>query len=162
MAQETEQKKTDKEALLETQKLLEGEFEKVQEELKKAAELNEELEEKQELPEMQSLEKQVQQEMRESLEQLQNKKSKKSAESQKNAAQKMEEMSQKLQSSMQQSEADSNAEDMTTLRQILENLITLSLDQESLLSDITETKESSPMYVRHMQQQKKLQNMLRL
>ena len=126
--------------------------------MKKADELNEELEEKQELPEMQSLEEQIQQEMQESLEQLQKNKSKKSAESQKNAAQKMEEMSQKLQSSMQQSEADSNAEDMTTLRQILENLITLSLDQESLLSDIAETKESSPMYVTHMQQQKKLQN----
>ena len=157
LAQETEQK-TDKEALLEAQKQLEEEFEKVQEELKKAAELNEELEEKQELPEMQSLEEQIQQEMQESLEQLQKNKSKKSAESQKNAAQKMEEMSQKLQSSMQQSEADSNAEDMTTLRQILENLITLSLDQELLLSDIAETKESSPMYVTHMQQQKKLQN----
>lgn len=158
LAEETDQNKTDKEALLEAQKQLEEEFEKVQEELNKAAELNEELEEKQELPEMQSLEEQVQQEMQESLEQLQKNKSKKSAESQKNAAQKMEEMSQKLQSSMQQSEADSNAEDMTTLRQILENLITLSLDQESLLSDIAETKESSPMYVRHMQQQKKLQN----
>ena len=55
-------------------------------------------------------------------------------------------MSQKLQSSMQKSEADSNAEDMTTLRQILENLITLSLDQNRS-PDIAETKESSPMYV---------------
>ena len=70
----------------------------------------------------------------------------------------MEEMSQKLQSSMQQSELNSAAVDMATLRQILENLITLSLDQESLLTNITETNINSPQYTHYMQLQKKLQN----
>ena len=71
---------------------------------------------------------------------------KKSSQSQKNAAQKMEEMSQKLQSSMQQSESDSASEDMATLRQILENLIALSLDQEKIITKINETNINSPQY----------------
>ena len=63
---------------------------------------------------------------------------KKSSQSQKDAAQKMGEMSQMLQSSMQQSESDSASEDMATLRQILENL-TLSLDQEILINITKQT-----------------------
>ena len=83
---------------------------------------------------------------------------KKSSQSQKNASQKMKEMSQKLQSSIQQSESESASEDMATLRQILENLITLSLDQETLLFNIIETNINSPQYTNYMQLQKKLQN----
>ena len=107
---------------------------------------------------MQSEEEQIHQEMKKSLEQLEKNMKKKSSQSQKNAAQKMGEMSQMLQSSMQQSESDSASEDMATLRQILENLITLSLDQEILLANITETNINSPQYTHYMQLQKKLQN----
>lgn len=158
LSEETQQKDTNKEELKEQQEAIQEEFEKIQEELKKAEELNQELEEKQELPNMQSEKEQIQEEMKKSLEQLEKNMKKKSSQSQKNAAQKMEEMSQKLQSSMQQSESDSASEDMATLRQILENLITLSLDQEMLLANITETNINSPLYTHYMQLQKKLQN----
>lgn len=158
LSEQTQEKGANKEELQEEQKKLNEEFEKIQEELKKAEKLNQELEEKQKLPDMSSEEEQIQEEMQNSLEQLQKNMKKKSSKSQKSAAQKMEEMSKKLQSSMQQSESDSATEDMATLRQILENLITLSLDQETLLSNITETNINSPLYTNHIQQQKKLQN----
>ena len=158
LSEETQQKDTNKEGLKEQQEAIQEEFKNIQEELKKAEKLNEELEEKQELPNMQSEEEQIRKEIKKSLEQLEKNMKKKSSQSQKNAAQKMEEMSQKLQSSMQQSESDSASEDMATLRQILENLITLSLDQEMLLANITETNINSPQYTHYMQLQKKLQN----
>ena len=158
LSEETQQKKANKEELLQQQEAIQKEFEKIQEELKKAEELNQKLEEKQELPNMESDEKQVQEEMKKSLEQLEKNMKKKSSQSQKNASQKMKEMSQKLQSSIQQSESDSASEDMATLRQILENLITLSLDQETLLFNIIETNINSPQYTNYMQLQKKLQN----
>ena len=48
---------------------------------------------------------------------------------------------------------------MATLRQILENLIALSLDQEKdYLANINETNINSPQYTNYMQLQKKLQN----
>jgi len=158
LSEETQQKDTNKEELKKQQEDIQEEFEKIQEELKKAEELNQELEEKKELPNMQYEEEEIHKEMKKSLEQLEKKMKKKSSQSQKNAAQKMEEMSQKLQSSMQQSESDSASEDMATLRQILENLITLSLDQEMLLANITETNINSPQYTHYMRLQKKLQN----
>ena len=158
LSEETQQKNTNKEELKKQQEAIQEEFKKIQEELKKAEELNQELEEKQELPDMQSEEEQIHQEMKKSLEQLEKNMKKKSSQSQKDAAQKMGEMSQMLQSSMQQSESDSASEDMATLRQILENLITLSLDQEILLANITETNINSPQYTHYMQLQKKLQN----
>ena len=158
LSEKTQQKDVNKEELKEQQEAIQEEFEKIQEELKKAEELNQELEEKQELPNMQSDEKHIQEEMKKSLQQLEKNMKKKSSQSQKNTAQKMEEMSQKLQSSIQQSESDSASEDMATLRQILENLITLSLDQEMLLANITETNINSPQYTNYMQLQKKLQN----
>ena len=158
LSEETQKKTSNKEDLKEEQEAIQKEFEKIQEELKKAEELNQELEEKQELPNMKSEEEQIQEKMQKSLEQLEKNMKKKSSQSQKNAVQKMEEMSQKLQSSMQQSELNSAAEDMATLRQILENLITLSLHQESLLTNITETNINSPQYTHYMQLQKKLQN----
>ena len=158
LSEETQQKNANKENIKEQQEAIKEEFEKIQEELKKVEELNQELEEKEELPDMQSEEEQIQEEIKKSLEQLEKNMKKKSSQSQKNAAQKMEEMSQKLQSSMQQSESESASEDMATLRQILENLITLSLDQEMLLENITETNINSPQYTQYMQLQKKLQN----
>ena len=158
LSQETQQKDTNKDKLKEQQEAIQQEFEKIQEELKKAEELNQELEEKQELPNMQSEEEQILEEMKKSLEQLEKNMKKKSSQSQKNAAQKMEEMTQKLQSSMQESESNSASEDMATLRQILENLIALSLDQEKIITKITETNINSPQYTNNMQLQKKLQN----
>ena len=47
---------------------------------------------------------------------------------------------------------------MSTLRQILENLITLSLDQEKLLANIEATNINSPQYTDYMRLQNKLQN----
>ena len=158
LAEETQQKNTNKEELKEQQEDLKDEFEKIQEEFKKAEKLNQELEEKQKLPDMKQEEEQIQEEMKKSLLQLEKNMRRKSSQSQKNAAQKMEEMSQKLQSSIQQSESNSASEDMATLRQILENLITLSLDQEMLLANITETNINSPQYTNYVQLQKKLQN----
>ena len=157
LSEETQQKNSNEEEVKKQQEAIKEEFEKIQEELKKAEELNQDLEEKQELPNMQSEEEQIHEEMKKSLEQLEKNMKKKSSQSQKKVAQKMEEMSQKLQSSMQQSESDSAWEDMTTLRQILENLITLSLDQEIILANITETNINSPQYTQYMQLQKKLQ-----
>ena len=58
---------------------------------------------------------------------------KQASKNQNKAADKIEEMSQSLQSALQQAQSDAAAEDMQTLRQILENLIRLSLDQENIL-----------------------------
>lgn len=158
LAKQGEQKKADKDVLQKEQEKLNEDFEKLEADLKKAEELNKELEEKQEIPELQSEEEEIKQEMQESLQKLQKNMKKKAAQSQKKAAQKMEEMSEKIQSAMQNNSAEGAKEDMESLRQILENLVTLSFEQESLLSEIELININSPLYTSFMHQQKKLQD----
>ena len=69
----------------------------------------------------------------------------------------MEEMSQSLQSALQQAQSEATAENMQTLRQILENLIRLSLDQENILKSIGTINLNSPLYLDYPQLQNKLQ-----
>ncbi len=47
-------------------------------------------------------------------------------------------------------------EDMASLRQLLDNLITLSFDQENLMDEFKETKVNNPLYVELVQKQHKL------
>ena len=140
------------------QEKLNEEFEKLEADLKKAEELNKKLEEKQEIPELQSEEDEIKNEMQESLQKLQKSMKKKAAQSQKKAAQKMEEMAGKIESAMQNNSSESTKEDMESLRQILENLVRLSFEQETLLSEIELININSPLYTSSMHQQKKLQD----
>ena len=65
-------------------------------------------------------------------------------------------MSDKLKN-LQTSESESKPmEDMETLRQILENLITLSFEQEELLLKISDVPKNSSSIVKYIQKQKKL------
>ena len=59
---------------------------------------------------------------------------------------------------MQGGEQQQTAEDLKTLRQILENLVTLSFDQEDLSNELLRTISSTPRYVELVQDQFKLKN----
>jgi hypothetical protein len=94
--------------------------------------------------------------MKNSSEQLQNKKNKKSSQSQKEAAQKMAEMAQKM-AGMQQ-EAQNSGEDMDALRQLLDNLVHLSFEQEDLMEKYKKMDRKDPEYVMITQLQRKLKD----
>ena len=68
----------------------------------------------------------------------------------------MNELQQKLQILQSSSCSNSQEEDMETLRQILENLIRLTFDQEELMQKVTITPKNSPSYVNLAKAQKKL------
>ena len=157
LAEESQKGESEKETLKEKQEELNKEFENIQKELEKAKELNEELENKQDIPDTKSQEEQIKEDMQKSAEQLQKNMKKQAAKKQKDAAEKMEEMGQSLQSAMQQAQSEGLEEDMQVLRQILENLITLSIDQEDILKSIGSINLNSPIYLDYLQLQNKLQ-----
>ena len=157
LAQESNKGNQDKESLAEKQDELNKEFESLQEDLEKTKELNEQLENKQDIPDTKSDEEKIKEDMLKSAEQLQKNMKKQAAKNQNKAADKMEEMSQSLQTALQQAQSDAAAEDMQTLRQILENLIRLSLDQENILKSIGKINLNSPLYLDYLQLQNKLQ-----
>ena len=158
LAEETEQGETPEEELAAKQDSLNKEFDKVKEALDDAEKLNKELENPNKVPTMEDLQEEIEQEMNDASEQLDNGKEKKASEKQKSAAGKMNQMAQQMQSSMEQGEQESMEEDMEALRALLENIITLSFDEEDLMGFVGSTQKDDPRYVKHGQVQRKLKD----
>ena len=89
-------------------------------------------------------------------EQLQQGKNKKASQSQQNASQEMQKMMDKISSMQAQMSGTGSAEDLDNLRDILENLVQLSFDQEDLMDELKETSATDPRYVELTQKQKNL------
>lgn len=74
--------------------------------------------------------------------------------SQKNAAKKMKQMSQQMQSSMESNSGEQMQEDMEMLRQVLDNLVLFSFDEEALMNnfkniDVNHSKFASYLRKQH-------------
>lgn len=139
------------------QEELNKEFEEAEKELDELKEKNEELENKKELDEIEQAKEEIKEEMQDSKEKLDKDKQEKANESQKSAADKMKEAAKKAKDEMSSS-AESTEENMEDLRALLENLITLSFDQEDVLSELKRTNINDPKYVKLGQQQVKLKD----
>jgi hypothetical protein len=156
LAEDTKNKKEDNETLKEKQEQLNKDFEKVKEYLDQLEKLDKELEQPNGMEETKKEQDAISEDLQESLEQLENKKSKKAAESQKDAAQKISEMAQKM--GALQEEVQDQGEDMDALRQLLDNLLHLSFEQEALMNTYKVMNRNSPEYVAVTQAQKKLKD----
>ena len=142
-----------KEATNDEQKAINKEFKEAKEELNELKKDNEKLKSPMEMPSMEKLSDETQKELNKAEENIANKKQSESKENQKKAAKKMQEMSQKMQDSMQEMSADMEEENMEGLRQVLENLITFSFDQEALMNVFSSTNSSHPDFGKNLQKQ---------
>lgn len=158
LAEESLEKDADKDALKEEQDKLNEEFADLQEELDKMQDMNEDLEESNKMSDTEKMEEEIANEMQESSEQLDKNKKKKASKSQKGAGQKMEQMAMKMEMDMQSMSSDKASEDMDALRQILENLVGLSLDQEAVIDTLATTDPHDPKYVEMIHQQNLLKD----
>lgn len=94
----------------------------------------------------------------ESKKQLNENNNKKAAGEQKKAAQELKEAADQMTKQMQDSKMQQMQEDMAALRQLMENLIGISFEQESLMGDIGNTTINTPYYVAQVQNQFKLKD----
>lgn len=159
LSEETKEQKKPQSELLEKQEEIKEELEDIEEKLEEIEEKNKELEVPKEMPE--NAEEQmedIKQDMNESQESMEKKENAKSSESQKDAAEKMKQMAGSLQSSMEAGEMEQMEEDIKAIRQLLENLVTLSFDQEDLIKDLNKTTINTPRYVDLVQSQFKLKD----
>jgi len=152
LAEESRDKNSDKEELLKKQEDLNKEFDELKEDL---AEMNEENEDM-DLDDAEKQAEDIDEEMDMAKEQLSKNKKQDAAESQRESAKKMEKMADALGAMMQSMQMASMEEDLKTLRQLLENLIVLSLDEERLLKEFKFTSINTPKYVNLVQQQFKI------
>ncbi|MCS6967572.1 MAG: DUF4175 family protein [Cytophagales bacterium] len=162
LSEQTKENALPQQELIEKQKEINQKFEQQEKELGKIEDLSKELQnQKQEQLQMEDLkndQRQVEQKQRESLEQLEQKQNQKASESQRNAAQKMQQMSQKMQQMQQSAETKQQVEDYNALRQILENLVKLSFDQENLMLQFKQVRQEDPRFIELGQQQLKIKD----
>jgi hypothetical protein len=78
--------------------------------------------------------------------------------SQKKAAQKMKQQAKEMSESMAGGDSEQAGEDIKTIRQLLENLVTVSFDQEVLFKEINAYMVNTPAYPAAIRKQFKLQN----
>ncbi len=155
-AEENTQEKQDK---------LNDDFKKLQEEIEKLQEENQKLKKPMDIDRNKNEEEKVKSEQEKASKNLEKKENKNASEqekqenqenakqNQKNAAQKMKQMSQKMQSSMQSGGAQATMEDAEMLRQILDNLIVFSFDQEDLMEKFQNSDNDNPNYSKYLKKQ---------
>lgn len=148
--------KSKKDSLLQKQEDIKSEFKEIQKDLDKLDSLNQELEQPNDMPEMSDEQKQADEQMEDAQQNIQKNNMKKAGENQKNAAQQMKEMSQKMQAAMESNEMQQMEMDMQSTRQILENLIKVSFDQEDLLNRAKSVNVYNPQYLQLTKDQYKL------
>ena len=145
-----------KESSKEEQNEINKEFQDIKKELDELKKDNNKLKSPMEMPSMDDLAKDAQKELNKADENLKDNKQSESKKNQKKASDKMQEMSQKMQDSMQEMSAEMEEENMEGLRQILENLIIFSFDQEKLMNTFSATNSSHPNFGKNLQKQHQL------
>lgn len=154
----SEEKKQAQEELKEEQQKLSEEFKETQKELDEIEKKNEELESPSELENTDQEEKEIEEQQQGSEQDLEKKDNKSASQKQQKAADKMKEMSQKMKDKKAEQEQEELEVDAQALREILENTIQLSKDQESLMEQMKTISGYNPQYVDAAQRQKKIKD----
>lgn len=144
--------------LQEKQEEIQEKFEEVQEKMDEMQKMNEELEKPMPLDPMEEMQESIEEDMEESQEQLEKKENQGASQKQKEAGEKMKSMSEAMESSMMDMQMEQAEEDMQAIRQLLENIVALSFDEERLINDFEQSVINTPRYVDLVQQQFKLNN----
>ncbi len=161
LSEETEQKQEGENMAEQEQKQeeIDEKFDDLKEDMKELDEMAKELNKKNDMQEQtKEQQEQISQDMQQSMEQMDQGKAQDASKKQKDAAQKMQDMAQQMQMMQMQMQQEQMEEDMQAIRQLLENLITLSKDQEDLMDDISTMDVNTPKYTELVQIQHKLQD----
>ncbi|TVQ50844.1 MAG: DUF4175 family protein [Saprospirales bacterium] len=158
LSEETRSGEGDQEDLLNQQQEITDAFEQLKEDLEKLRQDNQNLERPHNLGNQEQLEEQISNDLNESSDQLQDGDNEGASDSQEGAGEKMREMAQGMQSSMQGGQMAQMQEDMESLRKLLDNLISISYDQEDLVIDFNRTSINTPRYIELMREQFKINN----
>jgi len=158
LAEKTRERKQDIEDLKQKQEEINESFDDIREDLDDLDKMNEELEEPNPLINTDNSEEAIQEELENSQNSLESKERKKANESQKKAGQQMKELSDLLFDMQQTMNQESLQEDVRVLREILENLIQLSFDQEDLMEEVGNIYYNDPRYPDLVQEQKRIKD----
>lgn len=159
LAEETDQSRdASTNDLIGNQEKIEEKFDQISKDLDELQELNQDLEDPNKLEDTDDEEQGIKEDIELSKGELEQNKRNKASKSQKSASDKMKKLSSSLMNMMSAIQSQSLGEDIWKLREILENLIQISFDQEDLMDELRITGRNSPKYNEIVQEQKKIRD----
>jgi hypothetical protein len=167
LAEQAADETSSPEDLAKQQDQLNEQFDKLREEMDQMDQLNQELSDPNNLPDTEQSEEQIEQGMEQSQEQMEQsagskqqgkqkqsqQQQQKSGEQMKQNSDMMEELAQQMSSALSDMQQQQTAEDLQALRQLLDNLIKLSFDQEDLMDELATVQPNNPRYTELVQEQ---------
>ncbi|QSE99316.1 hypothetical protein JR347_03430 [Fulvivirga lutea] len=144
--------------LKEKQEQLQEEFSQLEEKLEDIKKQNQSLKNPESLPETGDEQNLIKENQQKSKEFLENNQQDQSRQKQQKAKEAMEEMAAKLEQMQASMEMQAMQENLEDLRAIVHNLIKLSFDQEELMAEFQEVRQSDPKFVELSQKQLKLKD----
>lgn len=138
---------------LEKQQKIEDDFDLIQEDFNDLIKRNQELKRPMNLPNEEKLTQQIKENFKNALKDIQNSNKREAVQSQKMAAQKLKELSDKLQSSLSSMEVEMIDENIEELRKIVDNLIEFSFLQEELRDRVLNGNTKNSNYASHLKMQ---------
>jgi len=162
LAKDTEEEKKSDEQLEQEQQDLNKKMEDLEKKMEELLKKNEELKRPENIEDNKEEMKDAKKDMQDAKKDLNQKQKKGASKKQKSAANKMKEMANKMKQNGQAGEMEQMEEDMKSLRQLLENLVGLSFNQEQTMKDVTGATINTPRYVELAQQQYKIKDDFKL
>lgn len=147
-------KKVSKEDATKKQDDINDKFNQLKDDLDQLDKLNKELNRPMDLPSTEEKEQAIEKELNDAKENLSKSKEGKAGENQKSAAEQMEKLADQLDAAQQASNQQQQGEDMELLREILESLVTLSLDQEKVMNNFGFIQGNDPNYRKYARVQR--------
>ncbi len=157
-ANESLQKSSDVEKLQEKQEKLNKEFEGLKNELKNMQQLNQDLAHPKPLPDVSEELKSIEESQKQASENLQKNNKKKAGKAQQGASQQLKKLSDKLQSMQSMMMQSSINLNFNQLRDIMDNLIKLSFEQESIMKEFRKVHQSDPRFLQLSEKQLKIKD----
>lgn len=153
---------SDNQKLQQEQDKLKNEFKELKDDLKELQAKNEELESKNNFENPEKDQQVIDQQQEQSSKNLEKKDQKNASQNQKNASEQMQQMAKKLEEMQQEDEEEENSANAKDLREILDNLVTSSFDQEKTMQTVRITNTSDPGYVLQTQKQKDIKDNMKM
>ncbi|MGB3547019.1 MAG: DUF4175 family protein, partial [Saprospiraceae bacterium] len=162
LAEETAAEEKPTEELKKEQEDIQKEFDKIQEDVEKMEKMNEELEKPTDMDPQEEMQESIEEDMEKAQDKMEDSKPSEASDSQKKAGQKMKQMANSMQMQMQAQQQKEQGEDIEAMRQLLENIVGLSFDQEALMRDFSAATVNTPRYVSLVQEQFRVKDDFRL
>jgi len=156
--QSKDQQKAQQEQLKQQQAEKRQEFEQLKQDLNDLKKQDQEMGDQNEMDDQKQQQEQTDQDLQNSEQELSKNQNQKASQDQQSAAQKMQQMAKKMRDEASDDEQKKAQQNIDDLRDILDNLVTLSFDQEKLMKDFRQVDQSDPRFVQLGQTQRKLRD----